>query len=95
MIDLINSLFQAGAIFFLCLNIRQIVIHSELKGVSIFMIVYFTVWGYWGIFMFYTLHQFWSMVTNIGIATAYTIWLTLALRLKLKGYYLCTLRKSQ
>ena len=83
MTDYITSSFQVGAIIFLCFNIRRLYIDGELKGVSIWMISFFTLWGYWGIHMYTELHQFWSMVTNIGIALAYTAWLALALFIKL------------
>jgi hypothetical protein len=83
-VDVITSLFQFGAVVFLLDNIRAIIRDKDLKGVSILMIVFFTVWGYWGIFMFYVLQQPLSMWTNIGIAVAYTIWFLLAVFYKSK-----------
>ena len=81
-VDYITSAFQAGAVLFLCANIIRLWKDGELKGISIWMMVYFTIWGYWGVFMWADLQQPWSMWTNVGIAVAYTIWLGLALFIK-------------
>lgn len=84
-VDIITSMFQFGAVLFLLDNIRAILRDKDLKGVSIGMIMFFTVWGYWGIFMFYTLGQPFSMWTNVGIAGAYTVWLGMAIFYKFKA----------
>lgn len=84
-IDIITAMFQFGAVVFLLDNIRAILRDKDLKGVSIGMIVFFTLWGYWGIFMFYSLQQPLSMWTNVGIAAAYTVWLSLVLFYKWKN----------
>lgn len=78
MTDAITSLFQIGAIAFLIVNIVQLNKDRELKGVNIWMIIYFTVWAYWSIYMYVELDQFLSALMSIGIAVAYTIWLFLA-----------------
>lgn len=85
MIDQVTAVFQLGAVFFLCVNIFQLYKDRELKGISMFMMTFFTVWGYWGIFMFYTLGQPFSMWTNVGIAGAYTVWLGMAIFYKFKA----------
>lgn len=85
MVDTITSLFQLGAIAFLLDNIRVILRDKDLKGVSIGMVTFFTVWGYWGIYMFYFLRQPLSMWTNVGIAAAYTVWLALVVFYKRKN----------
>lgn len=84
-VDIITSMFQFGAALFLLDNIRAILRDKDLKGVSIGMIVFFTLWGYWGIFMFYSLAQPLSMWTNVGIAAAYTVWLGMAIVYKFKA----------
>jgi hypothetical protein len=81
-LDLITSLFQIGAVIFLLDNIRMLLKDRQLKGVSIGMIFFFTLWGYWGIYMFHMLKQTFSMWTNVAIAVAYTVWLTLAFYFK-------------
>ena len=78
MTDAITSLFQIGAIVFLIINILQLNKDKELKGINIWMIIYFTVWSYWSIYMYVELDQFLSALMSIGIAVAYTIWLFLA-----------------
>jgi hypothetical protein len=81
-LDLVTSLFQIGAVIFLLDNIRTLLKDRQLKGVSIGMISFFTLWGYWGIYMFHMLKQPFSMWTNVAIAAAYTVWLLLALYFK-------------
>jgi len=80
--DAITTFFQTGASIFLCLNILQLKRDRELRGVSIWTIAFFTVWSYWGIFLFYSLDLFWSMVSNAVMAVAYTVWLALAVRVR-------------
>jgi len=81
--DKIMAAFQLGACFFLCLSIRAIYHDGVLKGVSSWMIAYFTVWTLFGTYNWYKLDQTWSFVTSCLMAILYLIWLALVLMVTL------------
>ena len=80
--DLIMAAFQVGSCLFLLLSIFTIFRDRELKGVSVWMIAYFTLWTMYGIFTWYALDQFWSYLTSIMMSILYVIWLALAIFVK-------------
>jgi hypothetical protein len=77
--DYIMAAFQAGACAFLCLSIYTIFRDRELKGVSVWMIGYFTVWTVFGTWNWYSLGMFWSYVTSVLMGILYLMWLALAI----------------
>ncbi len=76
--DIVMAGFQVGACFFLCLSIYTIFRDRELKGVSVWMISYFTAWTVFGTWNWYLLGMFWSYVTSVLMGVLYMIWLALA-----------------
>ena len=86
MADLMTAAFTFGAAMFLILNIRQLLIDKEVKGVSIYTISYFTTWGYWGIFLFYKMpNMLWTVFASVVLAVTYSVWLGLAIYYKKKA----------
>lgn len=83
--DYIMALFQAGACAFLCLSIFTIFRDRELKGVSVWMIAYFTLWTIFGTWNWYVLNMPLSFGTSIMMGILYTIWLTLAIAVKFEN----------
>lgn len=81
--DLIMAAFQVGSCLFLLLSVLTIFQDRELKGVSVWMIGYFTVWTIYGIWNWYRLDQFWSYTTSIAMSILYVIWLSLAIYVKI------------
>ena len=80
--DYIMAAFQLGACFFLCLSIGAVFRDRQLKGVSVWMIAFFTVWTIFGTYNWYALEQFWSYVTSVLMGILYCIWLSLAIAAK-------------
>jgi hypothetical protein len=83
--DYIMALFQAGACAFLALSIFTIFRDRELKGVSVWMIGYFTMWTLFGTWNWYALGMFWSFVTSVLMGILYLIWLALAIAVKFEN----------
>lgn len=82
--DYIMAAFQLGATFFLCLNIRAIFRDRALKGVSTWMIGFFTIWTVFGSYNWFVLDQYWSFVTSVLMGIVYAIWLALAVAVKIE-----------
>lgn len=56
--DFTNGLFELVAAILQILSIISVLEHKEVKGVSVFPITFFTLWGAWNLF-FYPYHQLW------------------------------------
>ena len=85
MTDMMTAAFTIGAALFLLLNIRQLLVDKAVKGVSVYTIAYFTVWGYWGIYLFYAMPGMaWTLAASVILAIAYSVWFVLAIYYKRK-----------
>lgn len=77
--DYIMAAFQLGACFFLVLSIGAVFRDRIIKGVSVWMIAFFTIWTVFGTYNWYVLNQYWSFVTSVLMGILYVIWLTIAI----------------
>lgn len=82
--DAVMATFQVGSCLFLCLSIFTIFRDRDLKGVSVWMIGYFTLWTVYGSWNWFHLNQHWSFVTSVTMGILYVIWLALAIAVKLE-----------
>ena len=76
--DIVMAAFQLGACFFLCLSIAAVFRDRQLKGVSVWMIGFFTTWTVFGSYNWFVLNQYWSFVTSTLMTILYLIWLAVA-----------------
>lgn len=72
--DIINGLFEVSGSIFVALSIRKTYKDKAVKGVAWITIVYFSAWGYWNLFYYPHLEQWWSFAGGILIVAANTIW---------------------
>ena len=73
--DLINGLFEsmgAAAILDHCWQLWK---DKTVKGVSWKAVTFFTVWGYWNLFYYPHLEQWWSFWGGVLIVVSNTLWL--------------------
>lgn len=75
--DLINGVFEVGGGFFLLMNVRQMYRDKEVKGVHILPTVFFASWGYWNLFYYSNLSQWFSFFGGIFLVCVNTWWLYL------------------
>lgn len=73
--DFVNGMFEFGLSFFLMMNIRQAYRDKQVKGIWWPMVAFTTTWGYWNLFYYPHLDQWWSFVGGIAVVTCNTIWL--------------------
>ena len=73
--DIINSLFEVVCGFFAWQNVYQLYKDKEIKGVHWLPGLFFSLWGWWSLYYYNTLNQFFSFVGAINLTAANTIWL--------------------
>lgn len=81
-VDLTNGLFE---LFSACLgifNIHQIYKDEEVKGVSVVPMVFFTLWGFWNIFYYSYMGQYYSTSGAGAMLAVNLIYLSLVIKYK-------------
>jgi len=75
--DIINGGFEFGLSFFLLKSIQQVLKDKQVKGIWWPMVAFTTSWGYWNLYYYPNLDQWWSFAGGITVVTCNTIWLAL------------------
>ena len=73
--DLINGLFEFLGSIMLWRNVIQLHRDKMARGVHWTATGFFAAWGYWNLFYYPHLDQWWSFAGGISIVVANTIWL--------------------
>lgn len=77
--DLLNGMFELLGGVFIWMHIRQILKDKAVKGVSIPATGFFTSWGFWNLYYYPHLGQWWSFTGGVVIVLANIIWISLML----------------
>lgn len=75
--DLINGLFELAGALFIINNIRLLLLHKQVKGVSALSTLYFTSWGLWNLYYYPSLNQPWSFWGAVALSSTNAIWVGL------------------
>jgi len=75
--DLINGTFELLGGYALWRNVRQLYQDKEHRGVTTGATAFFMSWGYWNLYYYPHLDQWWSFVGDLNIVAANTVWLVL------------------
>jgi len=75
--DLGNAAFEGFATVISMLNVWQILKDKEVKGVSAWPTIGFTMWGIWNLFYYPFLGQTYSAIAAGGMITVNATWLYL------------------
>lgn len=73
--DVMNGAFELLGSIMLWLNVRKLHQDKEVKGVHWTATCFFMLWGYWNLFYYPSLDQWWSFAGGISIVAANTVWL--------------------
>ncbi|RJQ26114.1 hypothetical protein C4577_04230 [Candidatus Parcubacteria bacterium] len=73
--DLINGLFEVGGAIFLSMNCRQIYKDKCTRGISPLPFIFYTSWGYWNLFYYPNINQWYSFYGGIGVVAVNTVYL--------------------
>ena len=78
--DVVNATFEVGGAFAISASIVKLLHDREVKGVSWYMIAFFTSWGAWNVFYYPHLGQLWSFYAGIAVLATNVVYLTLLVR---------------
>ncbi len=73
--DIVNGTLEAAGGFFILLSILRLHKDKVVRGVSWIHVAFFSTWGYWNLFYYWQLDQWWSWYGGIGVVTMNTLWL--------------------
>jgi hypothetical protein len=82
--DLINSLFEALAGFFILLHCRATYRAKSSAGVSLSATLFFFVWGGWNIYYYPSLGQTFSFIGGLGVFAANLLWIGMIVYYRMK-----------
>lgn len=73
--DVVNGLFEFCGSLALWRNVLQLYRDKQLKGVHWAATAFFMTWGYWNLYYYPALDQWWSLYGGVSIVAANTVWL--------------------
>lgn len=74
MADIINALFELLGGAFILLSIKKLHQEKRVAGVSWIHVSFFSVWGFWNLYYYPSLGQWYSFAGGIFIVLANSIW---------------------
>lgn len=75
MIDIINGMFETCGAFFILPSIIKLAKDKQVRGVSWVHAGFFATWGFWNLFYYPSLDQWFSFAGGVGLVLTNTIWL--------------------
>lgn len=75
--DLINGLFELLGAVAIFGHVRRLLIDRHVAGVSIPATFLFASWGFWNLFYYPHLGQWWSTAGAVAIVTGNVVWIVL------------------
>lgn len=80
--DLVNGGIEFTGGLLLLLHSRQVLRDREVKGVSVPPMLFFLAWGFWNLFYYPHLGQWWSFAGGCFVVAANALWVALVLYYK-------------
>lgn len=78
--DIINGLFEVAGGVAIFGHVRAILRDKAVRGVSWTAVLFFTAWGYWNLFYYPHLDQWFSFFGGLLIVAGNTLWIALILK---------------
>lgn len=75
MLDIINALFEVSGALLTWMNVKQVWKDKGHNGLYVPAIVLFTLWGFWNLFYYASLVQWWSVLATVVMVSANCCWL--------------------
>lgn len=80
--DIVNGAFELLGTPFILMSVFKIFKDKKVRGINWKHPVYFTAWGFWNLFYYPHLNQWWSFAGGCGIVVTNFIWVSAM------GYYI-------
>lgn len=84
MFDIINGIFESFGSIFICFSIAKVLKDKEVKGISWIHASFFTAWGFWNLFYYPSLDQWFSFFGGVAIVSANFVWVVLLIYFSVK-----------
>lgn len=78
--DTINAIFEMGAAFAMCMDVRQILRDRATRGVYWPLRAYFLIWGFWNLYFYPAMGAPWSFTAGMILTIVNGIWVGFALQ---------------
>ena len=75
--DVTNGCFELLGGAFILFSVFKLINDKKVRGVSWIHVSYFTLWGYWNLYYYPHLGQWWSLIGSIGVVVTNTLWVVL------------------
>ena len=73
--DIINGLYELSGAPFIFLSVIKLHREKKVAGISWIHAGFFATWGYWNLFYYPHLNQWFSFIGGVAIVIVNTIWL--------------------
>jgi len=73
--DIINGLYELLGAPFILLSVWNLHKQKSVRGVSWMHVAFFSTWGYWNLFYYPYLGQWYSFIGGVAIVITNTLWL--------------------
>jgi hypothetical protein len=80
--DATNGFFEAFGALMVLNHVRVILRDRNVAGVSIVSVGFFTSWGFWNLYYYPSLHQWFSFAGGLVLVSANAAWVALAVRFR-------------
>ena len=78
--DVINGVFEAIGGFVILLSVRKVLQDRQVHGVHWGHVLFFVTWGWWNLYYYPHLDQWYSAAGAGGVALANTAWMILIMK---------------
>ncbi len=79
MSDQVNGLFEAVGSLFIVSSIFRIYKEKEVRGITWQHVAFFMSWGYWNVYYYPSIGQWWSFLGGLLVCLVNTIWFCMML----------------
>lgn len=76
--DAINGSLEFGSALLMTLNVRRLTVDKSIAGISIIPTLFFDTWGFWNLYYYPALAQWWSFTGGACLVLVNMAWTGLA-----------------
>lgn len=73
--DNVNGMFEVVGGLFVAANVLRLYRDKKVRGVSRIATAFFVVWGYWNLYYYAAIGQWWSQAGALSAALVNSVWL--------------------